>query len=321
MSTSVDINRLFIATKQSIGIMFCAFALSACGPLFSDEKAPEQQASPYAQTPYETAAPLTAPPAMNARPPLNGLAGDSYIPGSPPGTTPPRGVNLRQLFSQDVRGTRERFDRVEGAVIELREDFDAMMPSITRLVAVEKDLSQMIAQLEAIMAVAPPPEPAAPAAQTFAMATPPPIPLEQAPSPAVSPAPSPQAMPAPARAQPAINGPVYVKRIRIGEHPDKTRIVLDISGKVSYRYDLDNSENLMVIDLPGTGWQGQTKWQADKAPLVASYSVQPMENNGGSRVIIALKHKASVIDEMAIKANGYPDHRIVIDLTSPDIHK
>ncbi len=307
---------------QSIWLMLCVFALSSCGPVSSvwdsiSDKPQKQQQQPGILYPdpslAPTAAPLNTPPALNNRPKAE-MKGVHSATGDPRGQWTERGLNADILFAEDIRGTRRRFERLESAVTELSREFNQAMPAITRLISVESDLAQMIENLETLMSVAPPEEPAM---------------LDSMPPQGTSPAvyaqtatpPAEQAPPAventPAKAVPGIS---QVHRLRIGEHKDKTRIVLDLNKSAPYRYDLDNSENLLVIELPETEWAAQRSWSGHKAPLIDSYTVQPMKDGKGSRVIIALKHNASVKKELAIKPNGYADYRIVLDITSPNIH-
>ena len=59
-----------------------------------------------------------------------------------------------------------------------------------------------------------------------------------------------------------------VTGIRVGQHPDKVRIVFDVTAKTNYRADLDNGENI-VAHVPNTGsmktcWDG-TRFDATYA--------------------------------------------------------
>lgn len=108
------------------------------------------------------------------------------------------------------------------------------------------------------------------------------------------------------------SGAANVKKLRIGEHTDKTRIVFDLNRMTSYRYDLDNNEKLLIVEFPDAAWSARTQWSSSKAPLLASYSVQPMDNGTGSRIIIQLKKTAGVVYEDTLK--GPP--RIVIDVAA-----
>ncbi len=49
-------------------------------------------------------------------------------------------------------------------------------------------------------------------------------------------------------------GPLaQVKALRVGDHPTKTRLVLDMTGRTAFSYDLDNADHLLVIELSGLG--------------------------------------------------------------------
>lgn len=305
--------------KQTTCILLCIFVLSACSPdsaFFSGNNnannAPQASSSNDSSA-NEAIAPMS-PPIAGQRPPPAGTVGTTYDKDGLPQLQPSRGVNVDELFAADISDPIQRVQRVENAVIELRRDLDAVMPAIVRLVAIEKDMEQLVTQLQTLLRNEPPTAPTMPAMNE-----------PQALNPAVSRTERPvqppaQATPPPQKAEPAklappeIPGEVIVKRLRIGEHSDKTRLVLDVSGKPQYSYDLDNTENLLVVELPNAGWSGQQSWAASKAPLLASYSVQP--SGDGSRLIILLKKPVRVIKDTILAPNGSPDHRLVIDLAA-----
>lgn len=317
--------------KQTTCILLCIFVLSGCGPIASvfdsnnnANNAPQTNSSndSSANAPI---APMS-PPVAGQRPAPAGTVGTTYDKDGLPELQPSRGVNVDELFAADISDPVQRVQRVENAVIELRRDLDAVMPAIVRLVAIEKDMAQLVTQLQTLLRNEPPTAPTMPAmnepqdidpegqrterpVQPPAQAAPPP---RQAVA-AQSEDPPQQAAPSES-ASPAIQGDVTVKRLRIGEHSDKTRLVLDVGGKPQYSYDLDNSENLLVIELPNAGWSGQQSWSSSKVPLMASYSVQP--SGDGSRLIIQLKKPVRVIKDTILAPNGSPDHRLVIDLAA-----
>ncbi len=337
---------------QSIMILLCAFAVSACGmeSPFSgrNNDAPRASSASADGQPTHSIPPIPAPPGSGDRPTQPGQTGRDRGPDGLP-VMQARGLNADQLFAEDIRDQNRRFGRLENAVIEIRRDLDAMMPAISRLIAVEKDIQDLIAQLEILLyedsrssaarASAPDRSPAPVAASGHA-----PVPLQQS---AESPAPSPsvqdalastavsspprqqppaqdvqparQASPPPVPAASAAGTPV--RQMRIGEHGDKTRIVLDTGGSVSYRYDVDNHENLMIVELDGVAWQGQQSWSSQSAPLVTAYSVQPGQGGQPTRLVVQLRHDASVIKDMMLPPNDTPYHRLVIDLKSPAVHR
>ena len=347
-------------------ILLCALLLSACGPIFpsSSHGGGSAAASGSAQgggasSAPTTLAPLTGgapgPPDQAARPPLPGQSGNPMMPNNLPALQP-RGVDLQQLLAPDITDPIERIKRLENAVIEMRRDFDAVLPSIVRLVAVEQDMQNLSKQLGTLLQNEPQSDAAAPGGDevvarplsppgpTPGAASPappaavpvPPVTAEAAataraqpvpaPAPAAPPAnqpaqiipaqaPAPKA-PASAKAEETKNTGLQVQTLRIGEHPDKTRLVLDASGPAAYKSDLDNSENLLIVDLPDAGWAGAKEGSSAKSPLIKSLSVQPAENGKGSRLIIQLKKKAVLLNQSTLKAaNGNP-FKIIIDLKS-----
>ena len=174
----------------------------------------------------------------------------------------------------------------------------------------------------------PGPAPAAapePAPAPAPMAGPAPAPAMQPPAasnpptdlaPAARPQPVMEPAPAPAPAPtPAVAGQNVIS-IRIGEHPDKTRIVLDASGKPQYSYDLDNNEKIFIVELPGTGWTATAQQTFSSSPLLQSYRTDSLNGNG-TRLIIQLKKAASVAYSSKIGGKQAGQERIVIDL-APD---
>ncbi len=368
--------------RQSSLLLLCGVALSSCGPVAdylgsspsetssSKESAAQPEDTTAAAETEESGpiAPLTspttvAPPGGEERPPKLGRSGrEQTAENMPP--LQPRGVDLQELFAKKLRSDNDRFDRVENAVIELRQDFDSVLPSILRLVAVEHDMQELMKQLDALLqneppsqqglppiaaraapvepvqmaAVLPPPEPPAKAqVPPPVQAKPPPaalagilparplqVPQQAPPEPKAQPPPSEKPPPvakenaAPEKNQTAAAGgspgAINVTRVRIGEHPDKTRIVLDLSGPTPFRFDVDDEENLLTIELPDAGWTGQKEWTSGNAPLLASWTMLPSDNGQGSRMIVQLKQAATVVYNAAIPPGGGDPDRIVIDL-------
>lgn len=105
-----------------------------------------------------------------------------------------------------------------------------------------------------------------------------------------------------------------VTGIRAGKHPDKIRIVFDVSGQTSYRADLDNAEHLLVVEIADASWLAPfaTKSFENMEPL-KSYSAESL-NGHGSRVIFELTANASIVYERALPALYGGGGRIIIDL-------
>ncbi len=109
------------------------------------------------------------------------------------------------------------------------------------------------------------------------------------------------------------SGPV-IKNVRFGEHDNKTRLVFDSNDKVSFSYNVDNSQNLLIIDMLGTGWQTSQEMAISNSPLVSSYSVVP--NGSGQQIYVQLKQAAQVLWAQALAPGGAQGHRVVFDIAA-----
>lgn len=293
---------------------------------------PDMTASASAPTP-DGAAPMNGTPDANNAPdgyvqvpappppaqPLDPIVAAGPLDLAPDGSMGSLGLNLDEYFD-DTAPTDERLTRVERAVAAMQRDLHTLAPPIKRLIGVERDIQSLVGQL-AELTQAPPPSPPvmnSPYSAMAANAGASPQSLYSAPAGTeASGLSSMTATQASATSHgsggaQAASG-ATIRELRTGEHKDKTRIVLDASGPASYRYDLDNGEKLLVIELPGTSWSGATQKSYKRSPILASYNVYPMDG-GGSRVVVQLKKATSVSYETVIKPNGNKNYRIVIDL-------
>jgi len=256
------------------------------------------------------------------------------VPAPPPGLAPPidpiiaagqlqlgedgpmgaLGVNLGDYFDPDAPLER-RVTRVERAITAIQNDLKTLAPPIKRLITVERDIQELVAQLADFVAeppATPPPAMQPVQASYTAPISSPPMNMGGVISPNAPVLSSTHSGNVISGGKQAA-GSATINRLRTGEHKDKTRIVLDASGPTSYRYDLDNSENILVIELPNASWSGKQQETIRKSPLVASYNVYPA-SGGGSRVVIQLKRSTSIKYEIAIRPNGNKNYRIVLDL-------
>jgi len=334
--------------RLSILAMLVPFLLSACG---------ESRPGGYAGSPNsDTLKPVAAPPGASEQPPLAGQTGTPKTPDGLPALTA-KGTNTN-LFSAEVKGEVDRIERLENAVQELRNDFDAMSPAIVRLVSIEKDLQNLIGQLDMLTsgtaAPVPPIEEAAlDAAEPVQPASVPLPPVADAPSsaPASPENPQPQipaqepaaatvsgtsapetasapptaitppvaapaaAPPPPAQAStPAAANGTAVQAVRLGAHPGKVRIVLDVNGKTSYTADLDNGEKILVVELPEAAWNASAQQAFNGNPVLASYTTESMGGTG-TRLIFVLKTGTSIAYKSAMNTPDGAGSKIIIDLT------
>jgi len=118
--------------------------------------------------------------------------------------------------------------------------------------------------------------------------------------------------PKPAAKTPAPKDAV-VLGVRIGEHPDRTRFVVELSDPVEIRSFTLNNPNRVVIDMPAVRWhlQGPPRPTANGAIKGYRYgSFRP----GNSRFVIDLNRPATLSDLLVLPPeNGY-GYRVVLDL-------
>lgn len=245
---------------------------------------------------------------------------------------PRQQLNPKNLFGKSLRSDDERLDRLERAVQDMRNEFNNVEPSIRRLMAIEGDIQNLIAELQELsedpsMAKPLRPQPVAePMPLTPKQPTktvPKPIKTRPAPTASVEPvaivpvtAPTAAAAPTTAPAQtfsrPDPNGNTGVYSVRVGEHPGKTRIVLDVGTKQTFRTDIDNNEKIMIVELPDAQWSAAKSQNFGKSPFISSYKVE--ETGDGHMMIFQLKNKAKIGYEAEIGSVNGQGRRIVIDL-------
>src|SRR5690606_15882348 len=111
----------------------------------------------------------------------------------------------------------------------------------------------------------------------------------------------------PKPAAPAVAG-IAVTGVRFGEHGDKTRVVLDLSAKASFTHNVDNTERLLMIELPDAKWVAPMSGIAPKTSPLSSWTVTPGGN--GHILAIQLKNNMEVVSASTLSA----PFRIVFDL-------
>ncbi len=104
-----------------------------------------------------------------------------------------------------------------------------------------------------------------------------------------------------------------VMGVRVGEHPDKVRIVLDVSAPAKFSSDLDNQEKLLIIDLPQSGWTAGLQGSFSGNPVISGYTARPSAG-GGVTLAVELKKAAKLTMSSALEPNETYGHRIVFDV-------
>jgi len=104
-----------------------------------------------------------------------------------------------------------------------------------------------------------------------------------------------------------------VMSARIGEHPDRTRFVVELSDPVDMRTFTLSSPNRVVIDMPAMQWHLDGPPRPSGNGAVKSYRYG-LFRPGNSRFVIDLNQPVNVSDALVLPPEDGHGYRIVIDL-------
>jgi len=113
-------------------------------------------------------------------------------------------------------------------------------------------------------------------------------------------------------------GPLpMVMSARIGEHEDRTRLVIELSDPVNMRtFTLANPDRV-VIDMPQIAWRLGAPPRPSGHGAIKSYRYG-LFRAGNSRMVIDLNQPVSVSDALVIPPSAGFGYRVVIDLFPTD---
>ena len=108
-----------------------------------------------------------------------------------------------------------------------------------------------------------------------------------------------------------------VDDLRFGEHPGKTRLVLDLSDVTEFRSFVLREPDRLVIDLPAFEWQvGSLSGPVNSGIQEVRHG--PLEP-GFSRIVIDLKQPAQIRSAFLLSRTGDKPPRLVIDFIKAEI--
>jgi|GEM_PF-3448854 len=247
---------------------------------------------------------------------------------------PVQGIQSTSIASNmnEPLGTEEihqRFDVMAQQIAVMRQDMERVAPLLQRLSMIEESMRELSVALNnahtgnthnapSTNMPQPSTQPygAAPSNSPMATGT---LPMQGAmhasPTPMASYTPptqykQPSAAPRQAAATPSTTS---VQDIRFGKYKGRDRIVLDLTKPAQFRYDLDNNEKLLIIDLPDASWGTQMAKKITSSGAVAAYNAQPGPN-GGTQLIFSLKKNARVTQARALPPNQQYGNRIFMDI-------
>lgn len=275
--------------SQALKVFICVVGglfVSSCGPPAPQSIQPEITSPPPLRPEDTISNQLSTPPPLLPEP-LKGNA----VPDIPPsdagniGLSSSLGLRTNKLFNFPVFDERKRFERLERAVQDVRDDLDEVLPIIKTQLAVQGDLKGLITKLNAMVPAAGLP--------TAALENNSPSPIARSEN------------------TPKAQGPTLLN-IRAANHSDKVRFVLETAEKPNFSVNLDASNKILRIHSSGE-YQDNLENRSFKVDYLRK-AIFKREKNGYT-ISIATGNLGAVQNNFTIKPNkDNQNYRTVIDL-------
>ena len=108
-----------------------------------------------------------------------------------------------------------------------------------------------------------------------------------------------------------------VRDVRVGEHSDKTRFVLDLNGQASYRIFTLADPYRVVIDLPEVRWPGEVAELPARSGVIDALRYG-LFTPGTSRVVLDISSPVEIKKVFTLPPAKDFGHRLVVDLGKVD---
>lgn len=106
---------------------------------------------------------------------------------------------------------------------------------------------------------------------------------------------------------------VRVTKVRAGSHPDKTRVVIEVTRATNYKVAVDHIRKVLRVKISNARTTMDMKGVLSGNKLLGSYVMRSL-NDGSILLEMRLKSSARIIDTMLLRPNTSSQHRIVVDL-------
>ncbi len=107
-----------------------------------------------------------------------------------------------------------------------------------------------------------------------------------------------------------------VSGLRGGTHPDKTRVVIDVTKPTSYKAVVDPLRNVLKVKIENVHWHIAEKGKMEGSALLGTY-ITRQEGADDILLEIRLKNKAELVYTDILEPNFTSKYRIVMDLAKP----
>jgi DNA-binding transcriptional MerR regulator len=209
----------------------------------------------------------------------------------------PKEIKFKRLFDEKVIDPEQRFLRLETQVQNLSDKFSEIDPAVTRLLEIEKELDDLTQQLKILISAEQPMMIPQVVEQPEFMEVKLEIPE--------------QTLNQIQTASGGLQSAQIIHDIRIADHPDKTRIVFDMSDKIDLSFNLQETKNLAVSLPANTALEVDLGSLARKSSVIKSSSLNPL----GNELFFSLNQSIDQVESAFIgKGKGSAYHRFYIDL-------
>ncbi len=107
--------------------------------------------------------------------------------------------------------------------------------------------------------------------------------------------------------------PAMATSVRIGEHPEKTRIVMDLSAVTGYRVTAGEDGMVVLIDMPGVTWDAPPGEELPYNAVLQSFGTESLAD-GGTRLVLRARERMDVAEHKILPASGASGPRLYLDL-------
>ena len=114
-----------------------------------------------------------------------------------------------------------------------------------------------------------------------------------------------------------IDKPATISDMRVGNHPDKTRLVFDVSHPTNLAYTVSDNGTSLKLSLPKAVWVG-TK----DINRIAGGNITKLKSDSNPKstnLTITSRHPIRVKNTFFLQPNKNKGHRIVVDIAKSSL--
>jgi hypothetical protein len=104
-----------------------------------------------------------------------------------------------------------------------------------------------------------------------------------------------------------------IRAVRVGEHPDKVRLVLDLSGPADYRITKGDNDSVITLELPDAKPGTESVCETGKNSLLQRCEIE-QSADGGTQIKLTGKDRIDVFYNTILPAEAGKNDRIYVDI-------